>query len=167
MEIRFRPWRFEDAQALAAQANQPEIARNLRDVFPYPYTLESARAFIDNCMHADPAQELLAAITADGAVAGSIGLTIGKDVYRKSAELGYWLGKQYWGHGIAARAVRWACDTGFRRYDIIRIHAAVFDYNIASQRVLEKCGFSREGILRKSVYKENALHDSVLYALLK
>ena len=167
MEITLRPWRADDLAALVPLADDPRVARNLRDAFPSPYSEADGRAFLELCAQLEPPQALFLAVTADGALAGGIGLTFGADVARKSAELGYWLGEPFWGRGIASAAVRQICARGFGEYGLVRIYAEPFAYNKASQRVLEKCGFEREGVLRKSVLKNGEFYDSMLYALVK
>jgi len=92
---------------------------------------------------------------------------LGSDVYRRSAELGYWLGEPFWGRGIMTAAVETMCREGFAAWDIVRIHAEAFARNAASRRVLEKAGFALEGTLRRSVYKNGEMLDSCIYALVR
>lgn len=167
MLFQLRPWRDTDADSLARYANHEGIARNLRDVFPHPYTLDDARAYIRLCREADPSREHCCAIEVAGEAAGSIGLFRQADVNRQCAELGYWLGEPFWGKGVMTEAVRQICSDGFRRWDIVRIYAEPFARNTGSCRVLEKAGFVREGILRNSVFKNGVVEDACLYALLK
>lgn len=168
MELLLRPWKTDDAPALQICADDAEVARNLRDVFPHPYTLQDAQNYIAFCREREyAAHQLCYAIAADGALAGSIALTMGTDVYRKSAELGYWLAKSYWGKGLMTRAVAQICKKGFAAFDLVRIYAEPFSRNIASRRVLEKNGFVLEGVLRKSVCKEGRILDSCVYALIQ
>lgn len=162
-----RPWRESDAPAVARCADNPRIAATLRDVFPSPYTLEDARSYIRACMEAEGDAQLCRAIVAGGEAVGSVGLFVGGDVYRRSAELGYWLAEEYWGQGIMTRAVGQICREGFERFDIVRIYAEPFADNTGSRRVLEHNGFVLEGVKRDSVYKNGRLQDSCLYALLK
>ena len=89
------------------------------------------------------------------------------DVYRRSAELGYWLAEPHWGKGIMTGAVRRICAEGFARWDIVRIFAEPYAYTTPSRRVLEKAGFALEGVLRQSVWKRGKLLDSCMYALLR
>jgi RimJ/RimL family protein N-acetyltransferase len=89
------------------------------------------------------------------------------DVYRKSAEIGYLLNEQFWNRGIMTKAVNLICEYGFVELDIVRIHTGVFEYNLASQRVLEKCGFVKEGVFRKAIFKNGILWDEIRYANLK
>ena len=165
MNILLRPWRETDAAACAALADDEGVAANLRDVFPHPYTEQDARDFIALCLAADPDEALFRAVEVDGAFAGSVTLTCGTDVARKSAELGYWFGRPFWGKGVATEAVRQMCARGFGEWDIVRIFAEPFSHNCASCRVLEKNGFTHEGTKHLSVYKRGKLLDSEMYAL--
>lgn len=166
MEFELRPWRAEDAASVARHANNPKIAANLRNVFPYPYTMEDAVGYIKSCMDADPARQCTRAIVIDGEAAGSIGIFLGDDVYCKSAEIGYWLAEPYWGRGVMSAAVQQLCTHAFQTYDLERIYAEIFAHNLGSCRVLEKAGFQREGVLKNSVYKNGVLCDSCIYALI-
>lgn len=167
MEVTLRPFTESDIPAVARHANNEHIAANLRNVFPYPYTQEDARAYLLSCITADEARQCVRAICVDGAVAGSIGIFLGSDVYEKSAELGYWLAEPFWGRGVMTQAVCLLCAQAFARYNIVRIHAEPFAYNTGSRRVLEKAGFSLEGVHRSAVYKNGKLYDACLYALLR
>ena len=166
IDFTLRPWRESDAPALAKYADNPEISRNLRDLFPNPYTLEDAECFIRVNMAQEETQ-LCRAVVINGEAAGCIGVFPGNDVYRKTGELGYWLGEPFWGNGIVTDAVRQICREAFGRFDLVRIHAEVYARNTASRRVLEKNGFQLEGIRRKAVYKDGVLIDDCVYALLR
>jgi len=167
MEIRLtrctlRPWRRGDEEDLVRGANDREVWRNLRDAFPNPYTLADAFAWIDRCVEAERPRGL--AIEIGGAACGSIGVFPLEDVHRRCAEIGYWLAEEHWGRGIMTEAVAAMTERAFRELDVVRIQAAVFAWNPASMRVLEKCGYVREGWLRKSVWKDGQLIDSAMYA---
>ena len=99
-----RQWKNEDLQELVSQANNINVWNNLRNYFPHPYTEEHGKAWLEKVVDALPAINM--AIEADGKLAGGIGLILNGDVYIKSAEIGYWLGEQYWGRGIATEALR-------------------------------------------------------------
>ncbi len=146
-------------------ANNKRISRNLRDAFPHPYTENDAKEFVSKCLTSEP--NFAYAICFEGEYAGNIGIVKEKDVYRKSAEIGYFIGEPFWNKGIATEAVRMICDYTFAEYDIVRIHTGVFEFNKASCRVLEKCGFQKEGIFRKSVYKMDKLWDEIRYAKIR
>jgi len=81
--------------------------------------------------------------------------------------LGYWLGEPYWNKGIATTAVNIITDFAFGELAFKRIYAGVFEYNLASMKVLEKNGFVKEGICRKAVLKNDKFWDEHLYAKLK
>ena len=161
-DIKLRRFKKSDIPRLVELANNENIARNLRDGFPHPYTREHAEAFIKKCRGLNP--QTILAIEYKGDYVGNIGLHKGLDVYRKSAEVGYFIGEEYWNKGIASVALSLACEYGFKTLDIVRIHAGVYEHNLASQRVLEKCGFSREGVFKKAVYKREQFWNEVRYA---
>lgn len=167
MEFELRKWNLADSQDIAHYANNKKIAANLRNVFPYPYTLADAEGYIRSCVENSEERQICRAIVVNGRAAGSVGIFCGTDVYEKSAELGYWLAEEFWGNGIMAEAVKQLCQEAFDRFDIIRIYAEPFAYNTGSRRVLEKAGFSLEGIMKKGAYKNGQIHDYCMYALLK
>ena len=167
MVFELERWDEKYIADVAEYANNPNIARNLRNAFPYPYTWEDAKEFVFSCMQNDERRQCARAIVVEGRAVGSIGVFLGSDVYEKSAELGYWLAEPFWGKGIMAEAVRRICGIVFDRYGIVRIFAEPFASNTGSRRVLEKAGFRLEGILEKSVFKCGKILDSCIYALLK
>ena len=148
-------------------ANSWKVARNLRDVFPHPYTEKDARDFVALCLQNEGRGQLCRAIDVGGQAVGTIGLTVGRDVYRKSGELGYWLGEDFWGQGIMTAAVQQICQEGFERFDLVRIYAEPYAYNTPSRRVLEKAGFTLEGTLRQCVCKNGEMLDACIYALIR
>ncbi|MDO4273891.1 MAG: GNAT family protein [Eubacteriales bacterium] len=167
MDILLREWKKEDISNVAYYADNKRIADNLRNVFPYPYTEQDARGYVESCIAGNDQEQITRAIVSEGHAVGSIGLFKGTDVYEKSAELGYWLAEDYWGRGIMSEAVRRICAQGFRQWDIVRIYAEPFAYNTGSRKVLEKSGFVLEGILKNSVFKNGKIIDSCIYALIK
>jgi [ribosomal protein S5]-alanine N-acetyltransferase len=160
-----RPWREGDAASLVRHADDREVWLNLRDRFPHPYTRADADEWIAHAAGATLLTNF--AICHDDQAIGGIGVELGSDVHRLSGELGYWLGRAWWGRGIMSAAVpafsRWAME----RFGLVRLYAGAFDWNPASARVLEKSGFEFEGRLRRSVLKDGRITDQVLYALLK
>ena len=154
-----------DADDMARQANDKEIWRNLKDRFPFPYAVEHARAFITYSRSLDPERNF--ALVVDGRLAGVIGFEPKEDIWRRSVELGYWLGREYWGRGIASEAARAITDWAFEKWDINRVWAGVFDWNPASTRVLEKAGFVFEGRLHKSATKDGEAVDELIYAVVR
>jgi RimJ/RimL family protein N-acetyltransferase len=161
----FRAWQQGDEPVLARYADNRKVWRNVRDGFPHPYTLADATAYVSRHAHEDP--HVTFAIAGGGEPIGSIGLHLGEDVHRLTAEIGYWVAEPFWGQGIATRSAKAVCAYGFNTLGLVRIHAAVFEWNLASMRVLEKAGFVREAILRKSVLKDGHVIDSVQYVLVR
>ena len=166
MDFELRKWRMEDAYDIAHYANNKIIADNLRNTFPHPYSVENAKTFVSACLNADEHYRCFRAVSVDGIAVGSIGISLKDDIYCKSAEIGYWLAEPFWNKGIMSAAVRRICRYAFDSYDIARIFAEPFANNEGSRRVLERAGFTLEGVLKKSVFKNGRLLDSCIYALL-
>lgn len=160
-----RAWQSDDVEALLRHANNRHIWRNLRDRFPHPYTPADAASWLHHTT--ENPHEPNFAIEVAGEAVGGIGLILGQDIDRRSAEIGYWLSEQFWGQGIITDAVRALTEYGFATFDLCRIWANVFAWNPGSMRVLEKAGFVREGLLRRAATKEGQTIDMVLYALVR
>ncbi|MDR2903560.1 MAG: GNAT family N-acetyltransferase [Clostridiales bacterium] len=165
--MKLRKWTANDVENIMKYANNKKIADNLRNGFPYPYTKADAEGYVTLCLAADEKKDLFFAIDVGGAFAGSIGLFKKDDVYEKSAEMGYWLAEPFWGRGVMTAAVKELCDIGFQRFDIVRIYAEPFAHNAGSRKVLEKAGFSLEGVLKQSVVKNGVIYASCIYACLR
>ena len=161
--FQIRSWTLEDIPCLARHANNANVSANLRDGFPYPYSETNAEVFISANLEA----LWNFTIAINGEASGGIGLVVGADVHRFTAEIGYWLAEPYWGMGITSKAVHALTDYAFQHTNLVRIYATVFETNPASMRVLEKNGFQFEGILRKNVIKNGVTMASHLYAKIK
>lgn len=148
---------MSDARDLAHAADDSRIAENLRDGFPVPYTVRDARRFIASVRDAHPLSVLV--ITHDETPVGCVGWTPGEDVYRLNGEIGYWLGVSMWGRGLATEAVSAFVAQVWESTPMERLFANVFSGNPASERVLEKCGFTRESIQRRAVIKNGVIRD--------
>jgi RimJ/RimL family protein N-acetyltransferase len=160
-----RPWSEDDICGLARAANDPAIAATMRDGFPSPYTIDDARRFIGQAT--GPAPGLLLAIEIDGIVAGGIGIHPLADVYRKTAEIGYWLAVPYRGRGIATAAVGALVPLAFARFAIHRLQRIRDWSSDVCSSDLEKNGFTREAVHQKAVVKNGVVMDEVLYVLFK
>lgn len=158
---RFRP---EDAPSLARHANDRAIWRNLRDAFPHPYTLADAEAFLARDAAGSPAHVFC--IEVEGEAAGACGVHPFSDVYRHSAELGYWLARPFHGRGIVTRVVAEVSRLALGELGLLRLQAGVFSWNPASARVLEKNGFALEARQRRAVLKDGEIIDAWLYVKL-
>ena len=163
--VTVRKFRRSDKYRMAELANNEKISINLRDAFPHPYALSDAVEFINSCINQKPVQ--IFAIEYNGKYVGNIGLNKQSDVYSKSAELGYFIGEPYWNKGIATRAVNLICEYGFKELDIVRIYACIFEYNPASGRVLEKCGFKKEAVSKSAVCKNGIIYDEIRYTKIR
>jgi len=160
-----RAWKPGDEPSLVRHANSRTIWRNLRDAFPHPYTLADAKRWIEVANPIMPITNF--AIVVDGAAVGAIGLVLREDVFRRSAEIGYWLGEEFWGRGIVTEAVRAVTDYAFETFDLCRVYAGVFEWNPASMRVLEKAGYEFECRMKKSVTKDGETIDEFIYAVVR
>lgn len=156
-----RNWNENDIPALVKNADNPRIAAMMRDGFPSPYTMDDAHRFL--AMATGTSKNLMLAVVVEGEAVGGIGIHPLEDVYRGTAEIGYWLAEPYWGKGIITRAVRALVPVAFEQYDIIRLEAGIFSNNPASMRVLEKCGFVREAVHRNAITKHGETLDEMLY----
>lgn len=162
-----REWKKEDAKALAEAANNPNIAVNLRNSFPSPFSLDDAICLINGFISNEGKKQISRAIVVDEKAVGSIAIFIKDDVYKKSGELAYWLSEDYWRQGITSRAVRMICKEAFATFDIIRIFAEPYEYNEGSQGVLKKAGFIYEGTMRNGIYKNGKVHSYCMYSILR
>ncbi|MCC6316719.1 MAG: GNAT family N-acetyltransferase [Gemmatimonadaceae bacterium] len=163
--LTIRSWRTDDAAALAPLADDYEVWRNLRDRFPHPYAVADAHEFITRALSREP--QVNYAIALDGAPIGSIGIIPGEDIYRFSAEFGYWLGRPFWGRGFASEAILGFTDWAFAEWNFIRFNAFVFSWNTASARALERGGFTREATMKCAAVKEGRAADEWCYARLR
>lgn len=160
-----RPWQDSDVESITKYANNPKISMNLRDRFPYPYTREDARDWIKFVKGHDLVTHF--AIELNSEAIGGIGLTIGDDIFRLTAEIGYWLGEPHWGKGIGTEAIKLVTSYGFDTLGLVRVFAGVFENNAVSARVLEKAGYRLEAVQRKSIVKNGKILDQLLYVAIK
>jgi len=161
-----REWQAADADGLALQANDRRVWINMRDAFPHPYGIEDAHRFIAAAIAKLPPTYF--AIEATGRVAGGIGYTLHTDVERVGAEVGYWLGPEFWGRGIGTAAVCAITRHAFLDHEELqRLYAVPFARNPASARVLQKASYRCEGTLRQSVIKDGQILDQWIYAILR
>jgi RimJ/RimL family protein N-acetyltransferase len=161
-DIKVRSWRKDDLRSLVHHANNAKIAANLRDQFPHPYTRRDGIDFLEYAQTQEPESSF--AIEFGEEAVGGVGFLMGRDIARISAEMGYWLSEELWGRGIASRAVEAMSDWAFDNYKLTRVYAMAFAHNAASIRVLEKAGFEREGVLRRSAIKNGVILDQILFA---
>ena len=163
--FKLRNWNRADVPALARHLNNKKIWDNCRDALPYPYTEKDAEQFIS--FVEGQSEQNNYCIEINHEAAGNISFIRGTDVERYNAELGYWLAEPYWNLGIMTEAIKQAVEDYLSHSDTVRIHAHVYENNLASMKVLEKAGFHKCGILRKACFKNGRFIDCHCYELLK
>ena len=134
---------------------------HLRDRFPFPYELEHAKTFLG--WLANQPSPTVWAIEVNGEAVGGIGIELHSDIERVSAEIGYWLGKPYWGRGIMTPAVKAMTRYAIDNFGLTRVFAVISARNTGSMRVVEKAGYVREGLMRQSAIKNGQVQDQYLY----
>lgn len=162
-----RPFRADDASAVQRHLSEWEVAQTTAAV-PYPYPPGAAAEWIAGLGPRHEAGEVLAVAATrrdDGVLVGAVELRPGGRGHR--ADLGYWIGRPYWGRGYATEAagavVRWAFDV----LRLHRVHASAFARNPASGAVLRRIGMRWEGTLRRHHLRWEVLEDVEIYGVLR
>ena len=155
-----RSLKESDAETLSSLGNNKNIWANLTDSFPHPYTLEDAKNWIKINKEKEKIENF--AITINDELIGMIGQEKIKD---HVLTIGYWIGEPHWGKGYITEALKAFIKHLFENHEIIRIEAKVFTHNPASCRVLEKQGFTKEGLLRKREKKVESYVDEWIYSI--
>ena len=161
MSVELRKLQKTDAKLFAELANDMRIAENTSDRFPHPYNETDAQRFID--MYQDESNAAVFGILFNGDLVGGIGLHFRADIYRKTAEVGYWINPEFWGKGIATKAITQILEYGFSNLDIAVVVAHVFGRNAASQHILIKQNFTRLGVIPNGAYKLGKYEDDVIF----
>lgn len=156
-------WNEGYLDLLVNYANNPKIAANMVDSFPSPYKIENGRMFIQFATTSETSR--IKAILYEGELAGSIGLHSQHDIWRKNAELGYWLAEPLWGKGLMTEAVKQMVKWGFENMDVTRIFARPFGRNKGSQKVLEKAGLTLEARIQDGFFKNGKYEDELIYSI--
>jgi RimJ/RimL family protein N-acetyltransferase len=160
---RFRP---SDAETLAAYRSEPDVARY--QSWTAPVSLEQARAIVATLAAGDPDQpgwfQYAIERTADRAHIGEVGVDLHDN--RRRAEIGFTLAPAYQHRGYAGEAVRAVLDHLFRVRGLHKVSAEVDARNAPSARLLERLGFTREGLLRAHTWIKGEWTDDLLYGLL-
>ena len=157
-----REFEVGDSEALVDLLGNPNVSRFLSSRIPYPYTDQDAAWWIST----GSSHGYIRAIVDNDLLLGCIGVETGEFEESRSGEIGYWLGEAHWGKGVATKAVGLVTQHIFEHTELIRLVAPVFSPNLASMRVLEKCGYKLEGVAEKSCYKDGQFYDKHIYAKL-
>ena len=164
--LTLEPWDQRHLNDLVIHANNRAVSRNMVDSFPFPYTVEAGRDFITMSRAQVPTQHF--AIMFEGRAIGGCGVSPYGGERRIVAELGYWLGVEYWGRGFATAATQRLVAYAWQTFPHLqRLEAGVFGWNGASARVLEKAGFTLDGTLRTSIVKDGEITDRLVFGLLR
>ena len=160
-----RELRVEDAASLAANANNDAVWRNLFDGFPKPYTLGEAQCWCNPCTR-PAAAGLVWGIAQNDEVIGCVGLRPDAGWLRCNAEVGYWIGEAHWRKGITCEALALVTAWAWAELpEVTRIYAPIFSWNLGSQSVAAKCGYTLEAHLPQSAIKDGQVINRVQYAV--
>ena len=164
-EIQLAELRSSDAKSLVGHLNDKDVYLGTLTI-PFPYAAEDADRFLHAVRQATESfghPVHFAIRQEDGQLLGVVGFEQLRHGHR--AEIGYWLGRPFRGHGVMTEVVRAASAMAIKQWGLVRLTAHVFAFNAASARVLEKNGYQYEGLLRKHVHKDGRFIDAKLYAL--
>jgi RimJ/RimL family protein N-acetyltransferase len=161
-ELELRPFTLDDVPAIVDACNDPEIQHWIPTV-PRPYTEEDAIAFVRGEIRGIGNRQF--AITEHGRLVGSIG--VGVNESSRNGMIGYWCAPGARGRGLTTRALRLLCKHALENLELERLELITDPDNNASQRVAEKVGFRREGVLRSHLlHPDGRRRDSVMFSLL-
>ena len=165
--IHLRPVTKRDARSLYEHARDKEISRYT--FVPHPYTVEDALRFIRHSRkqaRAGKEYHFGIALNATGQIVGMVGMEHISQQHQR-AEVGYWLGKSFWGRGYASEALRLMLKFAFEHLKLNRITAGVMHPNTASARMLKRVGFTCEGRFRRSFLQYGQWMDELRFGILK
>ena len=159
-----RPFRLEDVDGVFEYAADEEWARYMPTV-PQQYTRRDAEEFLAGAVLAPWETNPIFAIVLDSTVIGGISVRV--DVQNETGELGYAIGRPYWGQGLMPEAGTAVVDWAFEEFVLAKVHARADLRNVGSQHVMEKLGMTREGVLRSHSKRRGKRVDYVYYGLLR
>jgi RimJ/RimL family protein N-acetyltransferase len=163
---------------MSHHANNPSIAKYMSLSFPSPYTLESATGWIDMNL-APPLYNWGICLSTDPkSIIGGCGLKPGGDVQSHTAEVGFWIGQEFWGKGLVSEMLEELTEWVFTAEESklagkerdgrwTRLFGTVFQENKGSMRCFEKCGYAHEGVLKGAVEKNGVVSDLYVFGLVK
>ena len=166
--VYLRRLKLKDADSIYSQVNDPDVVRWTTRI-PHPYPTGGAAKFIRQTQHQWLKGTSFVFGIGKKKTDHLIGIISLSNVFPKHgcAELGFWLGKSFWNQGYMTEAAHNVIQFGLNELDLYRIYASRFEANKASLRVLEKCGFKLEGVMREAVVREGTRQNFLNYGLLK
>ncbi len=166
--VSIRPLKFSDGPDIYENVKDKEIVTWTVSI-PHPYPKDGALKFIRKARYNIKKKRSYAfsiVLKETGTVIGVVEL-MAFDWKNKNAEIGYWLGRKYWGEGLMTETVRLILKFGFGNLGLHRIYAKLFEDNTGSVRILEKSGFKLEGRMREERYRYGKWHDVLRYGILE
>jgi ribosomal-protein-alanine N-acetyltransferase len=161
--IELRKFEQKDEALLISYLNDEAQTHFLSARLPQPYTKEAATWWVNTGSKIG----VVYAIIHNGIFVGSISAIPGEFEKQKTAEIGYWVAKPYWGKGIASEALQKFTELLFENTDFIRLNASVFEGNFGSAKVLQKCGYKLDAVLEKAIYKNGVVFNEMLYSKIR
>ncbi len=155
-----RDFKQDDIEYLVKFLNNNNVTKYLTSRIADPYTIQDAEWWVNTGSKIG----IVKAIEVENSLAGCISAIPCDYENNRSAEIGYWLEENYWGKGIATESVQKMTNYVFTNTSIVRLFAPVFSPNKKSMNVLEKCGYIKEGILKKAIFKNGEYIDEHLFA---
>lgn len=166
MKVTIRKIRLSDAENFARCISNKDIIKQITGI-PYPCSISNAKKYIQNNIQNFKAKKSYSfCILADRKFAGEVILENPDDT-KKIYEIGYFIGRDFWGRGIATEAVKQLVKFGFKELKLKRIWAGTYSTNPASGKVLEKAGFKLEGIKTKSDFWQGKYVDCLMWGITK
>jgi ribosomal-protein-alanine N-acetyltransferase len=164
-KITLREINKSDADSIARYAADKEIS--MYTLVPYPYAKKDALDFLELIEKEKKENSSLhLGIEFKAHIVGMIGLNTVNHQHQR-AELGYWLGKDFWGMKIMTEAIGLFVPFCFKHAKLERIYAYVEPENVSSWKLLESCGFEQEGLLKKHFRKHDKQYDCYMYGFTK
>ncbi|RLL48325.1 N-acetyltransferase [Oceanobacillus piezotolerans] len=161
-----RPYELSDASKVQVLAGDKELAETT--FLPHPYTIELAENWISShsqLMKNGNAFPFAVILKTENKLVGT--MTIRVDKLHNKGELAYWIGKEYWGKGIATEAAKTVLEFGFGELGLNRVWAPIMSKNKASSKVMEKIGLKYEGTLKQDILRWGKYEDVDVYGILK
>jgi RimJ/RimL family protein N-acetyltransferase len=166
MNIILRKLTTTDATPIARFLQDKEVVKYLADL-PDPYTLETAETFIRLVMEWEKTGEAFHFAVSEKSkndILGVIGVKL-IDQTNKIGEIGFWLGREYWGKGVISKAIPQLISFAFNELTLHALLAEVFEWNTASMKALEKSGFTGVGLSQRKTCNSKTNEPVYLFKL--